>query len=247
MGKAATSSTDVATSFEGKECGSGTFTPGETLTIAVSGGGTYLLQLAAKSLQWRVERTLTLPAASEAKPFHLRALQVSGGMLTDSGNKCDGTRLPHMGGSANTFTLETNADATMVEAWIGRGTGPTSADMPVAVHTKCTLTASSGGGGGGGGGGAVASSPPPAAASPSAAAASPPPPVAASPTVVNSPPPSSSSAAAPPPIKLITTNSFSTLAIVCIFVALLFYSPWLIGVGCSLMAWARNSPGRNGK
>ncbi|KAL1520605.1 hypothetical protein AB1Y20_022180 [Prymnesium parvum] len=37
MGKSAVSANERATSFEGKECGTGTFTPGEELTLSVSG------------------------------------------------------------------------------------------------------------------------------------------------------------------------------------------------------------------
>ncbi|KAL1511739.1 hypothetical protein AB1Y20_005027 [Prymnesium parvum] len=109
MGKAAIEESASATAFEGKECG-GTYTPGEELTLAVSGGGTYMLE-------------------------------VVGGALSTSGNKCNSRRYANLGSASASYAMSTSADKSLVEAWIGRGTGPTLADMPVAIFSKCTLTA----------------------------------------------------------------------------------------------------------
>ncbi|KAL1499200.1 hypothetical protein AB1Y20_013708 [Prymnesium parvum] len=109
MGKEAIEETASATAFEGKECG-GTYTPGEELTLTVSGGGTYMLE-------------------------------VSGGTLSISGNKCNSRRYANLGSSTASYAMATSVDKSLVEAWIGRGTGPTLADMPVAIFSKCTLTA----------------------------------------------------------------------------------------------------------
>lgn len=108
MGKAAVSTTDLAATFEGKKCGSGTFTAGEELTVSVTGGGTYMLE-------------------------------VSGGTLSGSGIKCDGTRNAHVGSPESTFKFVPAAGSSEVAVWMGRGTGPTSADMPVQIYAKCKL------------------------------------------------------------------------------------------------------------
>ncbi|KAL1515118.1 hypothetical protein AB1Y20_004181 [Prymnesium parvum] len=156
MGQAAVETSALGTSFQGKECG-GTFTAGEALTLEVSGGGTYLIE-------------------------------VTGAKLTASGSTCDGRRLAHLGGSASTFAVTATAGSSVVEAWIGRGTGPTSADMPVQIHAKCTLTA------------AAATAAPPTAAAPPPTVGPPsalsPPPVAA-PTPSAVPMPAVSGNAAP--------------------------------------------------
>ncbi|KAL1514916.1 hypothetical protein AB1Y20_003996 [Prymnesium parvum] len=158
MGREATESATPATGFKGKECG-GTFTAGETLTVEVFGGGTFLIE-------------------------------VNGAKHSASGSTCDGRRLAHLGGAASTFAVATTASSTVVEVWIGRGTGPTSADMPVQIHAKCTLTAAAGG---------ATSAPPPSSITPSPIGGSPlalsPPPVAA-PTPAVAPTPVSSATAA---------------------------------------------------
>lgn len=115
MGHAATESTEYATSFQGKQCG-GTFTPGEMLTLDVSGGGTY-------------------------------KLEISGAAINDDQAQCDGTRFSNLGTSRSSYSVTPSAGSQTVEAWIGRGTGPTTADMPVMVYQKCSLTAASNNGG----------------------------------------------------------------------------------------------------
>ncbi|KAL3916294.1 MAG: hypothetical protein SGPRY_006884, partial [Prymnesium sp.] len=100
MGQSALPSLDLQTEFSGKSCG-GTFTPGETLTVSVRGGGTYMLE-------------------------------VMGGTLVDGEATCGGTRYANNGEAKASYDLRTSQEATEVQAWIGRGTGATSADMPEA-------------------------------------------------------------------------------------------------------------------